>query len=158
MKRDPRPPRGLRTAHGYPAQGCNDHATDQTIRILFNLGFKLKSDGLECEDINECEDKPCDKNADCLNTEGGFTCECNAGYAGDGFSCEDIDECSLQDDRKHTCSVNADCINKQGSYKCKCKEGFLGDGVTCTDIDECDGTRNNVPDNILIFYKFSSVI
>ena len=39
-----------------------------------------------CVDDDECIDgtHTCDANGACTNTEGSFTCECNAGYTGDG--------------------------------------------------------------------------
>jgi hypothetical protein len=36
-------------------------------------------DGLTCSDSDECASKPCDPNATCKNTAGGFTCTCNSG-------------------------------------------------------------------------------
>ena len=40
-------------------------------------------------DINECENESnnCHENAQCINTEGSFTCSCNPGYTGDGVNC-----------------------------------------------------------------------
>ena len=38
-------------------------------------------------DIDECENNPCDQNANCTNNEGSYLCECNAGYTGNGLSC-----------------------------------------------------------------------
>ena len=41
-------------------------------------------------DIDECADDAddvCDQNADCKNTEGSFTCQCQAGYTGTGQKC-----------------------------------------------------------------------
>lgn len=36
-------------------------------------------------DIDECSDpNMCDKNADCLNTEGSYKCTCKQGFAGNG--------------------------------------------------------------------------
>ena len=40
------------------------------------------SDNDECSGLNNC-----DQNANCTNTDGSYTCECNEGYAGDGFEC-----------------------------------------------------------------------
>ena len=41
-----------------------------------------------CLDINECvRNNPCDTNAQCTNTDGSYTCSCNAGYTGDGTIC-----------------------------------------------------------------------
>ena len=40
-------------------------------------------------DIDECEmgSDNCHENAQCINTEGSFTCYCNLGYTGDGTEC-----------------------------------------------------------------------
>jgi len=40
-------------------------------------------------DINECTSNQhnCAVNAQCVNTQGGFTCTCNSGYSGDGTTC-----------------------------------------------------------------------
>jgi hypothetical protein len=40
-------------------------------------------------DIDECKAAvpPCNPNADCINTVGGFECACKAGYQGTGFVC-----------------------------------------------------------------------
>ena len=40
-------------------------------------------------DVDECTDAPdtCDVNAVCSNTDGSYTCLCNAGYSGNGTTC-----------------------------------------------------------------------
>ena len=38
-------------------------------------------------DINECADNPCNQNANCINNEGSYLCECNTGYTGNGTNC-----------------------------------------------------------------------
>ena len=39
-------------------------------------------------DTNEClEDNLCDTFADCINTEGSYTCKCKDGYTGNGQEC-----------------------------------------------------------------------
>ena len=40
-------------------------------------------------DVDECErnEDSCHENAQCINTEGSYTCSCNPGYTGDGINC-----------------------------------------------------------------------
>lgn len=39
-------------------------------------------------DVDECVlDMPCDENARCSNSGGGFNCTCNRGYSGNGEIC-----------------------------------------------------------------------
>jgi hypothetical protein len=40
-------------------------------------------------DVNECSEgtHTCDKNADCSNTVGSFTCQCRNGFTGSGQAC-----------------------------------------------------------------------
>ena len=40
-------------------------------------------------DVDECtiDSHSCDTRAECINTPGNFTCECQSGYAGDGMTC-----------------------------------------------------------------------
>ncbi|XP_041460133.1 uncharacterized protein LOC121411452 [Lytechinus variegatus] len=88
-------------------------------------------------DYDECETvfNQCNGNAECTNTPGGYTCQCDAGYSGDGFTCLEIDECTTND---HNCDSNAGCVNTDGSFECQCMDGYSGDGFTCQDINECD--------------------
>ena len=41
-------------------------------------------------DVNECTANThnCHPNADCTNTNGGFTCACKSGFSGSGTSCD----------------------------------------------------------------------
>lgn len=43
--------------------------------------------------------------AECTNTDGSFTCSCNAGYAGAGTTCGNKNECASDDD--NSCHVSA---------------------------------------------------
>ena len=40
-------------------------------------------------DINECLNVTCGENAECLNTEGTYSCQCKSGFTGDGYNCAD---------------------------------------------------------------------
>ncbi len=117
-----------------------------------------------CQDVDECAANPCDPNATCTNTLGGFDCGCNPGYLGDGFSCtfsceaagegapcDDGNPCTLNDTcsggtcagtlrvcpggvTKGSCLVAGTCNPATG----KCSEPVPGnEGLPCTDNDPC---------------------
>ena len=111
----------------------------------------------KCIDFDECMETEhnCHKHATCVNSEGSYRCECNAGYRGDGFECDDHNECVPG---LHQCPINSHCINNRGSYTCECDHGFhvstatvpssgapisgtnpTGSSIICEDIDECEG-------------------
>ncbi len=87
------------------------------------------------EDVDECLISSHNCQHECINTSGGYKCECNEGYlltvAG---QCQDIDECSIS---KHGC--HQICRNYPGEYRCECYPGFSlhSDGYTCSEIDTC---------------------
>jgi len=76
--------------------------------------------------IDECSlgSHNCHADATCTDTDGSFSCDCNAGYDGTGVVCSNIDECSLG---SHDCHADATCIDTDGSYTCDCDSG---DGKT----------------------------
>src|SRR5688572_26104031 len=89
--------------------------------------------------VDECSNRThnCDINATCADTQGSYTCTCNAGFTGDGLTCEPaegVDECSLG---THNCHANASCTDTEGSFLCSCDIGYDGDGVDCGNINEC---------------------
>jgi len=92
------------------------------------------------EDIDECAEGTdnCDINAACTNTDGGFSCGCNAGFEGDGITCTDIDDCA-----SNPCENGGACTDGVDSFTCDC-DGTGHEGDTCAeDIDECVlGTDN----------------
>ncbi|XP_033124327.1 uncharacterized protein LOC117122739 [Anneissia japonica] len=103
-----------------------------TYSCTCNTGYS--GDGINCQDIDECIDIPCDQLATCENDEGSFTCTCLNGYQGNGLECTDINEC---EGNSFICDVNAECRNTAGSYKCACVSGYSGNGTFCTNVDEC---------------------
>lgn len=95
--------------------------------------------GLTCStDIDECTDgsNNCSANAQCTNTQGGFTCACNAGFSGNGVTCDDINECTSS---PSPCDTNASCQNSLGSFSCTCNTGYTGAGTpgNCDNVNEC---------------------
>lgn len=110
-------------------------------------GYQLDSSQVHCVDIDECQDSPCDQ--ECINTPGGFQCECWVGYQSSdpkGEACEDVDECAAA---FSPCAHH--CHNTGGSFFCSCKTGYNvseEDSTQCEDIDECWDSRNSVCDTL----------
>uniref|UniRef100_A0A8C7PT54 Fibulin-1 n=1 Tax=Oncorhynchus mykiss TaxID=8022 RepID=A0A8C7PT54_ONCMY len=109
-------------------------------------GYKLKPDGKNCEDINECllGASNCRGGERCINTLGSFRCQrevsCGTGYElTDSNNCKDIDEC---ESGTHNCAPDFMCQNTQGSFRCRpknqCGDGYIQDALgSCIDINEC---------------------
>uniref|UniRef100_A0A672GCI0 Nidogen 1b n=1 Tax=Salarias fasciatus TaxID=181472 RepID=A0A672GCI0_SALFA len=47
-------------------------------------------DGRTCQDVDECEQGGCHRDAFCSNTQGSYSCQCRPGFHGDGFHCRPI--------------------------------------------------------------------
>ncbi|TKR68510.1 hypothetical protein L596_024483 [Steinernema carpocapsae] len=93
--------------------------------------FRFNNVTKQCEDIDECLENRnnCDPaTSQCVNSIGGFECECAPGYEGVGGICVDVDECQRG---TSGCHINSICTNHVGSVGCQCAEGFTGDGVDC---------------------------
>ncbi|KRX88301.1 Nidogen-1 [Trichinella pseudospiralis] len=71
----------------------------------------------------------CDINANCINMEGGYSCQCLPGFYGDGYQCSEQLICGMK-----ICNTNADCLLDHATRlpRCVCRPGFVGDGVSCT--------------------------
>ncbi len=94
--------------------------------------------GAPCVDIDECAEleQACPGQA-CINTPGGFYCECAEGSVDQGQGCETPDPCALGPcDESAQCAVDASTVE---GYSCTCNEGSFGSGWTCSSIDTCAG-------------------
>ena len=75
-------------------------------------------------DTHDCSD-----NSICINTPGGFSCDCIVGFELIGRNtCIDINECLTN---THNC--HQQCNNTVGNFKCSCYDGFfLNNDNTCS--------------------------
>lgn len=96
-------------------------------------------EGSSCDqDIDECGMNlvTCAVGSECVNTRGGYRCDCKKGFVPVGKECKPIDHCLSR--FSVPCSRNAECMESEGvDPKCVCRRGYHGDGFRCT-------TRENV--------------
>ena len=124
----------LNTSGGYDCE-CKD-------------GYQ--GNGLQCDDIDECQTNPCDKNALCTNLDGDFECKCKNGFTeNENGACNPIeDPCQSGN---HDCGINSECITTKDAtteiidgFTCNCMSGFEeNEAGECDDIDECETDLHN---------------
>ena len=134
---------GDRYVHSCPG---GKTPTADSKRCVCPEGWTEDDSGMCNADINECaaNTHSCGANAECVNTEGGHACECDAGYAPGGDwtlqnpQCADINECAAETD---SCGENSLCDNTLGGFVCgnECPDGFIpnDDRSECVDASVC---------------------
>ena len=76
-----------------------------------------------CQDKDECAlgTDDCAGDAACINTDGGFSCNCNNGYQGDGVTCQ-------------PCAAGYNTNGQMGKSSCDfCDKGYGGQQNTCVE-------------------------
>ncbi|RXG54077.1 Low-density lipoprotein receptor-related protein 2, partial [Armadillidium vulgare] len=82
--------------NGGCQQICHNYPTK--VKCSCKIGFKLSTDGISCEDVNECENEEICPHY-CVNIKGSYYCTCVEGYT------LKSDETSCKADKKHTSLV-----------------------------------------------------
>ncbi|KAM9778703.1 thrombomodulin-like [Syngnathus typhle] len=112
------------------AYACLDGDDGAPPSCACDHGFKLAPDGRSCVDINDCSDeRQCPgEHFRCVNTVGGFKCECEVGFKMMSGLCVDQNECG-------SAPCEHMCENNLGSYKCSCYDGYKVDPL---DTSKCE--------------------
>jgi hypothetical protein len=71
-------------------QKCHDLPNGRGIVCSCNPGYKYNKESSKCEDIDECANLTLNYCSQiCINTKGGFRCECAAGFEPSGVNRSD---------------------------------------------------------------------
>lgn len=84
-------------------------------------GYELDADGRSCKDIDDCRAEPGPCNQQCINTAGGFRCQCFPGYTLVESKCYKTESLCFY------ANCQQDCIVVNGTSRCTCFEGFAPD-------------------------------
>lgn len=104
-----------------------------------------------CDDTDECKvSSPCQDNSFCINTQGSYKCQCNAGYRASGTACVAA-ACAKPTLKDGTATVQNGIV----TYKCNvgyelngsksriCQSGrWSSTSPTCDDMNECASTNH----------------
>ncbi|XP_015273431.1 PREDICTED: thrombomodulin [Gekko japonicus] len=88
---------------------------------LCEEGYRLDADGRSCADIDDCRAQPGLCSQECVNTAGGFRCQCFPGYTLVEGNCIKTENLCF----RATCQQ--DCVVVNGTWRCVCFDGFAPD-------------------------------
>ncbi|RDD36185.1 Latent-transforming growth factor beta-binding protein 1, partial [Trichoplax sp. H2] len=126
----------------YENVTCTDNVAPLTGYTCGSCPQGYTGDGILCSDFDECASSATNNCQQvCVNTIGGYTCDCQSGYQlnADGKTCLDADECF-----KNSQICGQICTNTNGSYICSCHSGFNlnSDNKSCIAATTCSSNNN----------------
>ncbi|KAH8375193.1 hypothetical protein KR200_001228 [Drosophila serrata] len=111
---------------------CQPTENNTSFSCICPNGYR--SEGLSCQDIDECVEESHLCSHQCQNTPGGYQCLCPEGLnLVEEFTCLAEDRCEVNNN-----GCEQICLTARGGI-CSCREGFRlsADGKSCEDVDEC---------------------
>lgn len=133
-----------RSAYQCPVQACASQNRvcedlDQPECGPCKAGFEEVDGKCVAPDTPACQADSCE-NGTCLETDEGFTCECD-----EGFELAELNGVAVCAPTEGACEAeaglcsNGDCVNTSDGHTCACDEGYElnPEGTDCQDIDEC---------------------
>ncbi|XP_021378486.1 sushi, von Willebrand factor type A, EGF and pentraxin domain-containing protein 1-like [Mizuhopecten yessoensis] len=98
-----------------PSNPCNDY------EVRYKCAIHKVYDRRTCQPkTDHCQSNPCQFNAPCQNTVGGFICNCPSGLSG-SLCQHNPDDCVF-----NQCNNGATCVDGINGYTCTCTSGFYG--------------------------------
>lgn len=119
---------------------CTNNAECVDGQCFCQEGFEAS--GTNCVDIDECKRQKdiCGPRAHCINIQGGYKCECEAGLIGTPPRLPCKEPCVNVE-----CGAHAYCQAEDNEAFCICEKGwtFLPSDISkgCVDINECDASH-----------------
>lgn len=99
---------------------CREEQNEVGFRCECPAGYR--EENYRCVDIDECVEGLSKCSHQCLNTQGGYVCECPEGFylsQESSHACVDVNECEVQ---PGICG-SLECVNFAGSFNCLCEDG-----------------------------------